>query len=147
MKTITESHVGTLKVNMKHMSKWKVDQDNIKAYNHIMQNKGNVQTLDTRSYEDHLNHFGIFYTKRVNETIGFKEWMDLRESTEDEIARIAKKHGVPTDSIKKQLQYGIKVEHEHASNDKEAAKIALDHIAEIPNYYDKLSKMEQGKCD
>jgi hypothetical protein len=55
---------------------------------------------------------------------------------------IAKKHGVSLDSIKKQLEMGIKVEGEHTS-DKTAARItALQHLDEVPDYYTKLKKVE-----
>lgn len=53
---------GLLSVNMKQMSKFKVDADNIRVYDHIMKNKGKVSTLDARSYIEQLNEFGIFYT-------------------------------------------------------------------------------------
>lgn len=41
-----------------------------------------------------------------------------------------------------QLEKGIKVEMEHTSNKQVALKIALDHLAEISNYYDLLAEME-----
>ena len=37
-----------------------------------------------------------------------------------------------------QIKKGIEVEMEHTSDRKTALKIALDHLAEDPNYYDKL---------
>ena len=46
---------------------------------------------------------------------------------------IAKKHGVDVESINKQVERGIKVEHEHTSNDDEAKRIALDHLYELPD--------------
>lgn len=42
-----------------------------------------------------------------------------------------------------QFYKGIEVEMEHTSNRQVAAKIALDHLAEISNYYDLLEEMEQ----
>ena len=60
---------------------------------------------------------------------------------------LAKKHGVSVDSIEKQLKMGQEVEHEHTKDDAKALKIAKDHVAEIPDYYSKLKKMEHGKCD
>jgi hypothetical protein len=45
-------------------------------------------------------------------------------------------------SLKKQLTKGIKVELEHANDKKVAREIALDHLYEDPNYYDKLEKIE-----
>ena len=46
----------------------------------------------------------------------------------------------------KQLKKGIKIEQEHTKNNSIdlARKIALDHLAEIPNYYDLIEKMEKG---
>lgn len=45
-------------------------------------------------------------------------------------------------SLKKQLQKGIKVELEHTNDEKVAKEIAMDHLFEDPNYYDKLKKIE-----
>lgn len=42
----------------------------------------------------------------------------------------------------KQLNKGIKVETEHTDDESEAKEIALDHLFEDPNYYDKLKKVE-----
>jgi hypothetical protein len=56
----------------------------------------------------------------------------------------------------KELEMGIKVEHEHLTSEKDskwgdkltkimAKRIALDHLAEMKNYYTELKKMESGK--
>ena len=42
-----------------------------------------------------------------------------------------------------ELQMGIKVEYEHSPDFVVSRKIALDHLAEIPDYYTRLDKMEQ----
>lgn len=55
---------------------------------------------------------------------------------------IARKHGVPLDHIMDQLYKGIEVEQEHTKKVGVARKIALAHLDELPNYYDKLKKME-----
>jgi hypothetical protein len=54
---------------------------------------------------------------------------------------IANKHKVDIGAIKQQLKKGIKVEKEHTSSIKAAARIALDHLYEDPKYYSKLSKL------
>jgi hypothetical protein len=54
---------------------------------------------------------------------------------------IANKHKVDIDAVKSQLKMGIKVEKEHTSSIKAAARIALDHLYEDPKYYSKLSKI------
>jgi hypothetical protein len=43
----------------------------------------------------------------------------------------------------KQLKLGIKIEMEHTSNPMVAKRIALDHLAEIKDYYTRLVKMEE----
>jgi hypothetical protein len=56
---------------------------------------------------------------------------------------IAGKHGVSPARIQKQLKMGIKVEGEHTTNKEEAEGIALQHLAEKPNYYTELKKVEK----
>jgi hypothetical protein len=41
-----------------------------------------------------------------------------------------------------QLAKGIEVEMEHTESNIVATKIALDHLAEFPDYYDALEEME-----
>lgn len=43
-----------------------------------------------------------------------------------------------------QLDKGIQVEYEHTPDMSVAKKIALDHLAEHPQYYDYLEQMEQS---
>ena len=43
-----------------------------------------------------------------------------------------------------QVGKGIKVEMEHTTSRDLAERIARDHLAEIPDYYDRLEKMEKG---
>jgi len=57
---------------------------------------------------------------------------------------IAKMHGVDTDFILSELKKGLETEMEHTSDPFTAMEIALDHLAEMPNYYRKLSKMEEN---
>lgn len=50
------------------------------------------------------------------------------------------------DIYKKEIEMGIKVEAEHTNYPMMARRIALDHLAEIPDYYTRLKKMEdEGK--
>lgn len=57
--------------------------------------------------------------------------------------QVADKHRVPLKSIMRQLRKGIEVEKEHTQDERLAREIALDHLWELPDYYDKLSKMEK----
>jgi hypothetical protein len=48
--------------------------------------------------------------------------------------------------LKSQLTKGIKVEMEHGMGKAQAAKIALDHLEELPDYYDRLKKIESKEA-
>ena len=63
-----------------------------------------------------------------------------RVPTEKEIA---KKHGVSVDYVVRQAEVGSTVEREHVTTHDEAYNIALQHIAEFPDYYKHLLKMEK----
>lgn len=67
---------------------------------------------------------------------------DSRESEGMTIEDIAKKHNVSVEKIKEQIRKGIEIEYEHTDSREEAERIAMDHLTEIPDYYDKLEKME-----
>lgn len=56
---------------------------------------------------------------------------------------LAKKHNVSVAEINAQLKKGIKIEGEHTKDKAKAREIALDHLLELPDYYDKLEKVEQ----
>jgi len=47
------------------------------------------------------------------------------------------------DADPKELKMGIKVEMEHTTDPFIAKRIALDHLAEMPDYYTRLAKMEK----
>ncbi len=56
---------------------------------------------------------------------------------------IAKKHGVSVEYVVRQAEIGSTVEREHVTTHEEAYGIALQHIAEFPDYYKHLLKMEK----
>lgn len=60
------------------------------------------------------------------------------------VEQIAKKHETSVDAIEAQLKKGIAVEAEHTTDPSKAREIALDHLGEIPDYYDRLGKMERS---
>jgi hypothetical protein len=47
------------------------------------------------------------------------------------------------DADPKELKLGIEMEMEHTDSEDIAKKIALDHLAEIPDYYTRLAAMEK----
>jgi hypothetical protein len=63
-----------------------------------------------------------------------------RVPTEKEIA---KKHRVSVDYVTRQAEIGSTIEREHVTKHDEAYNIALQHIAEFPDYYKHLLKMEK----
>ena len=65
-------------------------------------------------------------------------------SEENKVESLARKHKVSVELIKKQLKIGTEVEMEHTDDPKVARKIALDHLAEVPDYYTKLLKYVEG---
>lgn len=69
----------------------------------------------------------------INETLPSVKTLSAME--------LAKIHNVTVSHISKQLKKGIKVEQEHTNNIRMAKEIALDHIKEDPNYYDKLQRV------
>ncbi len=67
--------------------------------------------------------------------------MKLEDFTE---AGRAKEKGVTEEDVdSKELKMGIDVEKEHTTNPEMAKRIALDHLAEIDDYYTRLKKMEE----
>lgn len=57
---------------------------------------------------------------------------------------IRKKHKVSYKNLSIQLSNGIKVEQEHTGDLALAREIALDHLNEFPDYYDRLEKAEKN---
>jgi hypothetical protein len=58
------------------------------------------------------------------------------------VEEIADHHGVPVEQIEQQLEIGIEVEMEHTTDPDAAMEIALDHLMEMPDYYDELATVE-----
>ena len=57
---------------------------------------------------------------------------------------VVKHKDVPIDKYDpKEIKMGIEVEQEHTDSKAIALQIAKDHLAEIPDYYTRLAKMEE----
>lgn len=69
----------------------------------------------------------------------FKRFLDKPTKT---VEQLAKKHNTSVEAIEAQLKKGIKVEMEHTSHADVARTIALAHLDELGDYYDRLAKME-----
>jgi len=61
--------------------------------------------------------------------------------------QLAIKHEVSISQIKKQIKKGVKIEKEHTKDEELATKIASQHIDELPDYYDRLSKVENKSIE
>lgn len=78
----------------------------------------------------------IEYFKHLDED---KDPLDKPTMTPEQLA---KHHGVNISVINAQLAKGIKIEQEHTSHPGIAREIALDHIKEKVDYYNRLEKAE-----
>lgn len=57
---------------------------------------------------------------------------------------IADKFKVSIEKINTQIKKGVGVEMEHTKDKEKAIEIAMDHLSEFPDYYDRLEKMEKN---
>lgn len=68
----------------------------------------------------------------------------FEQAGEEVIDFIGKHNDVPdTEFDPTELSMGIEVEKEHVDNPETAKAIAKDHLAELPDYYTRLKKMEE----
>ncbi|GEM_PF-2359466 len=80
-------------------------------------------------------------SKKINLTTRF---LELYLSEQEVPKGVGKHKDVPDDKFDpKQLAMGIEVEKEHTDNPAIAKEIAKDHLAELPDYYTRLKKMEE----
>lgn len=74
-----------------------------------------------------------------------KKYLEGGKSAGMSLSEVAKLHNMNADQLRPQLQKGIKHELEHTDKITEARRIALDHLVEFPDYYDRLDKIEKMK--
>jgi hypothetical protein len=73
--------------------------------------------------------------------ISFKHFFKPTKTPEE----LAKLHKVSIEKIHNSLRKGVEVEKEHTKFPKIAEKIALAHLEELPDYYDRLKKIEESE--
>jgi len=86
----------------------------------------------------------------IGEEINESESLKGGESDHKTLTQLAKKHDAKgyyhivnmVQSLKKELEMGIKIEMEHTDDKDEATEIAMDHLWENPSYYTKLKKSD-----
>ena len=86
----------------------------------------------------------------IGEDINESELLKGGNADNKSLIQIAKKHDAKNyyhidnmvQSLKKELEMGIKIEMEHTDDKDKAKEIAMDHLWENPSYYSKLKKSE-----
>lgn len=94
--------------------------------------------------------------KKITDSKDFHPLADKLGITSDELEEMAyamlqsfwsngraMEKGMKFDVDDNELKMGIEVEYEHTNNKIMAYRIAIDHLAEIPDYYTRLAKMEK----
>lgn len=84
---------------------------------------------------------------KLAEDLGLKEAAELEERAYAMLQSFwsqgrAMKKGMDFEVDEKEVKMGMEVEKEHTDNPVIAYRIAMDHLAEMPDYYTKLAKME-----
>ena len=82
-----------------------------------------------KNFKTSLNRGKVSDIKVESEKIegGKAEKMSIKD--------LAKKHNVEVSDIEKEIEVGTKIELEHTDSKEMAKEIAMDHIAEFPDYY------------
>jgi len=86
----------------------------------------------------------------IGEDINESELLKGGNADNKSLIQIAKKHDAKgyyhidnmVQSLRKELEMGIKIEMEHTDDEDKAKEIAMDHLWENPSYYSKLKKSE-----
>lgn len=81
-----------------------------------------------------INEFKKFYNYNL-----IRGGLSAKKTVKD----IAKIHNVSTDEVISKLKKGIKIELEHTSDERIATEIAMDHLIEMLDYYEKLETIEE----
>ena len=69
---------------------------------------------------------------------------DLNSVPTPGVKELADKYGVQQSEVEAAIAKGTKVEQEHTKDKKIAREIAMDHLGEMLDYYDRLDKMEKS---
>ena len=91
----------------------------------------------------HINKVTSDWTKTRSQSpgSGWRPGPPRRGSSQNQLPGGLGDEKTPTDVDPQQLAKGIKVEMEHTDDPKIAREIAIDHLTEISDYYDRLSQM------
>jgi len=114
----------------------------IAEYNALYPNRKLVRTTSTEVNRNRIYNKGYILADML--TMALDEQNKIKGGLADKmtVEEIAEKHHVEKEVIAKQLIKGIEVEFEHTHDRDKAKEIAMDHLVEMYDYYDKLEKME-----
>lgn len=74
--------------------------------------------------------------------LSFKDFLNKPVSN---VKNLSRKYNKSEKEMKDIVDSGIKVEKEHTSKKQVAKQIAMAHVGENPEYYEKLKKIEKTK--
>lgn len=105
------------------------------------------QSIDENKLDEIFNKineilFKVEEETEKNDTPLFENKIKGGKADKMSVKDIANKFKVSVDKIQSQIKKGIKIEMEHTGDKEKATEIAMDHITEFPDYYDRLEKME-----
>lgn len=91
-----------------------------------------ISAYPAYKYLIHISNIQTYYyfykVKKIHVTL-------IQAATPRQIAR---KYNVKLSEVSRRLQKGTKIEHEHTGNRQVAMKIAIDHLLEDLNYYNRV---------
>ena len=119
---------------------WRWAKKQISFISRMSGNKGSLYDDKGRKTRKHTSLLIWGHNPKKYKSGGMTE-KDINKF-EIEAIKLSNKYKLPYEFIEQQLLDGIEIEHEHTDSEKEAMKIALDHLNENPNYYIKLKEME-----
>jgi len=103
---------------------------------------GAPDSKDVKKNSKKLNNNGMSGYEEVDEIAVQKDEIPGGLAKDKTTKDLANKYNVELSKIKEELTKGIKVEMEHTSDIRYAAEIAMDHLWEDLNYYEKLATIE-----
>ena len=85
----------------------------------------------------------IYNNEQTLETLEDEELIKGGKADGMDVEDLAEKHDVEEDKIEDQIQKGTEFEMEHVDDEAKSKEISMDHLAEFPDYYDRLEDMEE----
>jgi len=128
------------------------DKIKVEEYNPVILNEQDAEDkMDTDLHNSIISWFMEHPNPMDSDVHAFAQEMGINEHEfENHIYMIlsnilteGRSKGKDHDYNPQQVQMGIEVEMEHTTIPKIAEKIVWDHLEEIPDYYDRLSRMEK----